>query len=198
MTTNIDLILKDIQDQYARENFTRLTKFINAQDLFTGDFNFFDVTIPGANDSFAVPHGLTFIPEDIIALSAFGDQNYYFRYQDNDRTNIYISNSGPVRLRFLAGRLSDKAGQDPNAGANFELIPPGASEPTSGIGDQVIGKITIFTDSIFEILGPASFAILDEPSGTDTAGMQIKNLVRINADSSMEIDTGSSVLVLGA
>jgi len=104
----IDLILKDIEDPYVRENFFRLSQFINRQIWFEGDFQLYDVTIPKEADSFKVRHGLTFIPADIIPLAVTGDYNFYFKYKDFDTENMYINASGPVRIRFLAGKLKDQ------------------------------------------------------------------------------------------
>jgi hypothetical protein len=102
----VDLILKDIQDPYVRENFFRLSKFLNSQVWFEGDFKFFDVTIPSKDESFAIRHGLTFTPADIIPLAVTGDFNFYFEYSKFNDTYIYIKTNGAVRLRFLAGKLA--------------------------------------------------------------------------------------------
>lgn len=105
--SRIDLILKDIQDIYVRENFNRLKKYLNDSVFFEGDFDFYEVDIPKASELFAVAHGLKFIPADIIFLNVTGDHNVYFNYENFDRDNIYITASGPCVVRFLAGRLSD-------------------------------------------------------------------------------------------
>lgn len=119
----LDLILKDISDPYIRENFFRLTKFLDSQVLFEGNFELFDISIPQADASFRIKHGLKFIPYDIVTLFVEGDFNYYFRYQEFDREFLYVTASGPVRLRFLAGRLKDKAGFESRGQFDF-LTPP--------------------------------------------------------------------------
>lgn len=123
---NVDLILKDIEDVYSRENFRRLLSFFNLTDLLNGEFKFFEVEISQANTIFALPHGLKFIPQDIIFVSVDGDHNFYFRYQEFDKTNMYIFVQGPCKLRFFAG-----AYKDPSYGrkvSDLTLIPPeGAS-----------------------------------------------------------------------
>jgi len=118
----IELILKDIEDPYVRENFFRLSRFINAQPIFDGEFKLFDVSVsPGQRNS-PIQHGLTFIPYDIILLSIEGDANFSFRYQNFDKTNIYITNEDQVRIRFLAGRFKDLAGR-PNRTPFKEVRP---------------------------------------------------------------------------
>ncbi len=120
----LDLILKDIEDQYSRENFFRLRKFIGEQVLFDGDFKLFDITVNSKQTSFKVLHGLTFIPSDILQLSAEGDQNYYFKTQNFDKNYIYISTNGPVKIRFLAGKLKDKTNSAASA-TPFTFVAPG-------------------------------------------------------------------------
>lgn len=123
----VDLILKDIDDPYVRENFFRLTNFLNNQVIFDGDFKIFDVTIPAQSEKYKIKHGLSFIPLDIISLSSSGDLNYFFRYQEFDRDNIYVSAHGPVRIRFLAGKLKDPIKNQAQS----------APLPFVGIGDVV-------------------------------------------------------------
>lgn len=145
----IDLILKDIEDIYSRENFFRLRNFIAAQVIFDGDFKLFDITIPAKSAKFKVKHGLTFIPADIITLAIEGDYNFYFRYQDFDRDNMYITANGPVRVRFLAGKLKDQlkgANNTQNQTQNPPFVAPGdvisAAGPSfvyGGVGNKTTG-----------------------------------------------------------
>lgn len=103
----LELIFKDIEDKYVRENFFRVSKFLKDQVFFDGSFDFYEVDIPQANLNFAVRHGLKFIPTDVFFLAVDGDHNFYFKYQDFDRDFIYISANGPCVIRFIAGRLTD-------------------------------------------------------------------------------------------
>lgn len=121
---SLDLILKDINDVYIRENFLRLSKFINSQIFFEGDFKLYDISINSAKDKFEILHGLNFIPVDVIPLYVEGDFNFYFRYQEFTRTSIFVTTAGPVRLKFLAGRLNEKAGITQSA--KIPLSPPNA------------------------------------------------------------------------
>jgi hypothetical protein len=117
----LDLILKDITDINIRENFFRLTKFLNSQVLFDGKFEFFDIDIPLVSTSYEIKHGLKFIPVDIILLNVEGDFNYYFEYQNFTRTSIFVTTSGPTRLRFLAGKLTK---QGKTLKEQYPLVPP--------------------------------------------------------------------------
>jgi hypothetical protein len=119
----IELILKDIQDLYVRENFFRLRNFLGDQVLFEGDFRLYDITIPKAEKRFRIKHGMSFIPADIINLAFQGNGNYYFHYQEFDRENMYVTALGPVRIRFLAGKLKDPV-RAPD-GEPFPFVAPG-------------------------------------------------------------------------
>jgi hypothetical protein len=163
----IDLILKDVKDTYSQENFFRLRKFINEQILFNGDFKFFDITIPSKQTYFKVLHGLSFTPLDIIQLSASGDLNYYFKYQHFDSQYLVIATNGPVRIRFLAGKVSDQLGTKalvapfPFVGAG-EIVGPSAPGfvygaagdksslfwlTSEGIPSNVVGIPVLFGDA---------------------------------------------------
>lgn len=117
-----NLILKDVSDQYSRENFSRLQRFISEQVFFQGNFKLFEINLTMANLSNEVPHGLTFIPKDIIVLASSGNQNFSFQYQNFTRDSIFIANEGPVTIRFLAGRLDDISGR--SASAPFQIVNP--------------------------------------------------------------------------
>lgn len=124
----LDLILKDIQDVYSRENFTRLLRFFKSIDLLGGEFQFFEVEINQANTIYKLAHGLNFIPQDIIFVSVEGDYNFYFRYAEFDKTNISIFVSGPCKLRFFAGSFKDPA-YGRKVG-DYTLVPPNGATGT--------------------------------------------------------------------
>lgn len=118
----LDLLLKDITDPYIRENFSRLLQFVQKSTILQGEFEFFDLDISKAETNFAFPHGMNFIPRDVLVLSAVGDQRFYFRYQEFDRTSLHVTTSGPVRIRFLAGAYK-APGYDKPA-SNYPFVAP--------------------------------------------------------------------------
>ncbi len=103
----LELILKDIQDLWTRENFFRIKKFTDASPIIGAGLQLFDITVPKKDAKFIVKHGLSFIPADVIHLFTDGDYNFAFLYSEFDRDNIYINAHGPVRIRFLAGKFQD-------------------------------------------------------------------------------------------
>lgn len=102
----LELLLKDLKDFAVRENFQRIRDLFSDLKLLDGDWYFFDVDLPqsGLNK---IKHKLTFTPKDIIFLSALGNQSFYFKYQSFDSEHIYVHTTGPVRIRFFAGVLTE-------------------------------------------------------------------------------------------
>lgn len=166
--SRIDLILKDIEDIYVRENFNRLKKFLNDSVFFEGDFDFYEVDIPSASVLFPIPHGLKFIPADIIFLSITGDHNAFFNYENFDRTNIYVTAPGPCIIRFIAGRLTD-LGRSITKN-KYPFVAPATAGSTGGGGGGGTGSATdapmvLSTFSTAVVTAPKDLVIL---TGTNT------------------------------
>jgi hypothetical protein len=171
----IDLILKDIADRYVRENFFRLKRFIDDQVFFEGNFKFFELEIKSQNLNYEFKHGLKFIPYDIIIVGVEGDHNFYFKYQDFTRDSIYISADGPVRLRFLAGKLTDKT--DKQIQERYELVPP--TSPSSPLPPAPATS------------APRLIATFDTDVGT-----AVGDIVTVNGTNSVtKIGSNSSVVI---
>jgi hypothetical protein len=105
----IDLLAKEIDDKFVRENVFRLKKFLEALQILDGFWTFFEVDLAAAGTQAKIKHNLDFVPQDIILLSTIGDQKVYFNYVDFDSTYLYVTNHGPCRIRFLAGKYKDTA-----------------------------------------------------------------------------------------
>lgn len=118
----LDLLIKEISDPIAKENFHRLKRELEAQQILAGFWQFYEVELPAAGDSIPIKHNLSFVPQDVLILSLAGDQNTYFDTQKFDKNNVYITTSAPTRVRFLLGRYGDK--QYGGSKKDFELIPP--------------------------------------------------------------------------
>lgn len=104
---SLDLILKDIQDQFVRENFSRLLRFINDQTILNGVWKFYIIEVSKKVDLFKFKHNLKFIPKDVIVLSIDGDKNVDFRYDLFTNEHIFLSTEGACVIRLLLGRYED-------------------------------------------------------------------------------------------
>jgi hypothetical protein len=149
----LDLLNKEIQDQHVRENFVRIKRELETQQILSGFWRFFEIDFSEVGVKIPFKHNLSFVPRDIIILSREGSHNLYFNYQDFDSTNIYVTNSGPCRVRFLAGRYEDKAYG--GSKKDFAFVSPpsvevptwysGAGNPDTGLG--LAGDFYLNTDS---------------------------------------------------
>lgn len=100
---DIDLILKDITDKHSRENFTRLSRYLSTQTILNGEWEFYQIEVPGAVTDYKFKHNLKFIPKDIIVLSIDGHKNIDFRYDLFTHQHLVFSTGGAVCIRLLAG-----------------------------------------------------------------------------------------------
>lgn len=105
----IDLLTKEIDDKFVRENVFRLKRFLEALEILDGFWTFFEIDLPVAGTKTKIKHNLKFIPQDILLTSVIGDQKVYFNYVDFDDQYLYVTNRGPCRIRFLAGKYRDSA-----------------------------------------------------------------------------------------
>lgn len=181
----IDLILKDIDDTYVRENFFRIGNFLNSQVILDANFKLFDITINKRDLNFQVMHGLTFIPFDIMVLSADGDQNFSFRFQDFDKTSIYIAADGPVRIRFIAGKVKSLAASIATApppfvqggylvnpsSPNFVFSKPGAIAPGDYLSSENIDSSVCGVPVLFSGGKVAEAAVMTSAEATYDVGV---------------------------
>lgn len=189
----VDLILKDIRDPHVRENFFRIQNFIKNQVLFEGDFKLFDITIDKKVDSFKVKHGLTFIPADIVVVSVDGDFNYYFRFKDFDKDFIYITTNGPVRLRFLAGKLKNPLGAV--SGNSFPIVPPGDITALHAEVETHLNTLRILSSGIYLIESMREVRILSGSSGESTI---VQGALEVKTSGMTVVETGATMRVTGS
>ena len=136
----LDLLTKEVEDQIARENFVRIKRELEAQQILRGQWRFFETEFTQTGVKVPVKHNLSFVPRDIIILSAEGDRNFYFNYENFDDKNLYVTISKPVRLRYLAGRYTDPGYKESKKDFAF-VSPPQGGEPTwyTGAGNPTVG-----------------------------------------------------------
>jgi len=156
----LDLILKDIQDPQARENFDRLVKFVGKQQILDGEWNFYEIDIPNAKEGLSFKHNLSFVPKDVIILNSVGDQNFRLRYNEFTKDNLYLDAAGPVTLRLLVGRY-------PSYSSNTKSYPyvpfSGASSTSSGGIDFC--DIGVFMASVWDALLADGLEIYTDQNG---------------------------------
>lgn len=136
---SIDLILKDIDDPYVRENFSRISKYLENQAILAGNWKFYRVEVPNAVVNFKFRHNLTFTPKDVIILSIDGNKNVDFRFDLFNQEYIVFSTQGPVAFRMLAGSYPDDLGYSIR---NLSQVPIGSGSSIPG----TLGEISKIMD----------------------------------------------------
>jgi len=100
------LFKKEIEDEFAQENFKRLSDYSEKYPLFRCNFQFLQIEIPKAVTNFKYQHNLGFQPLDVIIMHNKNNVSVTLNYTKFDATNIDITASGATTLRCLVGRYT--------------------------------------------------------------------------------------------
>lgn len=103
--------LEQIQDVAVRESLQWFLDYLSAAPLLQGEWRYFELSFEhSAALQVKVPHGLSFVPKDIIqtAVVKTGASTPVVSFQVElfDKTNLYITTEHPCVVRFFAGRYS--------------------------------------------------------------------------------------------
>ena len=105
-----ELIVKNIDDRFIRENFVRIQKFFVDFPLFRGDWKFFEFEFLGAVTNKEIQHGLDFIPTDIIQTRLIGPGALTWDYDLFDRTKLVVTTTGACSVRAFVGAYRENNG----------------------------------------------------------------------------------------
>lgn len=103
----IELILKDISDQYVRENFKRITEFFKSDSIRKAGWKFFEVTFAAGISNYRHRHGLGYRPKDFIATGVTEGEAVVFNVDLCDKDYIDMTVSGACTVRFFAGAYGE-------------------------------------------------------------------------------------------
>lgn len=162
--SELELILREIDDKWTRENFSRLLRYVKDQAILQGEWEIYEIRFDGPSTNFKFKHNLDFVPQDIIQLQVIGDRNVEFNHDKFDGDYIDITVAGPCYLRFLAGRYPDQ-NLSPTARQGLTNVSiGGGSSPGARKGEWVLlqGTIPALTSSVVI----DSFALADFDSMT--------------------------------
>lgn len=189
----LDLITKDIADPFSKENFFRLKRELEAQQLLNGSWQYYEIELDAAGSPSKIKHNLKFTPKDIIFLSVEGDQNLYFNFDQFDKTFLYLTNAGPCRVRFFAGRYDDKAygkGKKeypfvaPGTGGSVTQWFTGSGTPSVSLGEIGDFYLDTVTKNVYLKVGISSWALqgdlVDPPGVTFAAALKITRVASVN------------------
>ncbi len=99
----------DVADVYVRENFKSLKEFLQKEHQLLG-FKFLEITVPGAVTNYAYPHGLGFVPSDIIETSRKQNGSLTlgtltWNYASFDQNNLNLTTTGALVVRLFVGSV---------------------------------------------------------------------------------------------
>jgi hypothetical protein len=102
----LSLTLTEIVDQYVRENFKRILSEFTDSPLLNGQWVLKTYTFTAAVTNQRLPHGLSFVPVDVILTSKTGSGSLTVNYALIDKTYLDLTTSGACVVRLLIGRGS--------------------------------------------------------------------------------------------
>lgn len=106
----IHLLVKETEDEVARENMKRLQKELGeTQKILKAEWKFFEISIDAAVTNFKVQHRLGFQPKDVIQTSSIGAGALTWNYSLFDKTNLDITTTGAVTVRAFVGSYIEEA-----------------------------------------------------------------------------------------
>lgn len=101
-------ITKDVEP-LTRENFTRLTEFLQSFPLFRGEWKFFELTFTAAVTGLTIGHGLGFKPTDLIQTSLTGAGAITFNFASFTTENISVTTTGACVVRCFIGAYKEES-----------------------------------------------------------------------------------------
>lgn len=99
----MSLDLELVSDRYTQENFRRI-KAVIEENVFQG-MSLITLTFAKTETALLVPHGLSFLPKDVIITSRQGAGSFSVDQSKTDRTNLVVTTTGACTVRLLVGTL---------------------------------------------------------------------------------------------
>lgn len=124
----MELLTKQIENEYIRQNFERIESLWNDLVFAQGDFRFYEFRIDGAQEAFKLYHHLGFNPNDIFITKAIGS-NFEWNYEGFTDEYVTIKTTGDLYLRAIIGNLrgDEVTGSNAFADVTDDLGPGGGT-----------------------------------------------------------------------
>lgn len=98
-----------IKDPVIRDIVRQVVEQYRGNPLSRGQWRFYELVIQKAVAGYQYAHGLGFVPKDVLVSSQVGAGLATFAPASFDRTNIVLSTTGPVTVRFFLGRYDENS-----------------------------------------------------------------------------------------
>lgn len=102
-----EFILKDLDNEYVRENFKRLNLFFQNESILKGSFKFFSLSFNGAVTNELIQHGLGFKPLDVIQTSVTGPGAITFNFSAFTKDAVSVTTTGACAVRAFIGAYKE-------------------------------------------------------------------------------------------
>jgi hypothetical protein len=103
----LELFASQTEDPIAQENFDRIRQFLERAMFLRFEGDKFEIEFSGAVTNFRYTHNLGFVPKDVWLTSDIGAGSATFNYELFSDTELDITTSGAVTIRFFAGSFID-------------------------------------------------------------------------------------------
>jgi hypothetical protein len=104
----MELRLQEIEDPIIRENFERVKSDVESFPFLKGKWRFVEIVFTGAVTNYQYPHGLAFIPKDVIQTSITGAGSLTWNYATFSRTHLDITTTGACTVRAFVGTYFER------------------------------------------------------------------------------------------
>lgn len=117
------LLVKEMADLYVKENFQSLASYFAANNQFFG-FKFIEVVTTSAKANVPVAHNLGYIPQDVVITHCSGSGVVTINWGSFTSSQIFISTTGPCRVRLFVGSYWNFVSSVNNATNDGQIINP--------------------------------------------------------------------------
>jgi hypothetical protein len=100
---DLELLVEDIGDPVVRENVLRLREFFD-RDLFSRFMGrHIEIVLAAAVTNFSYPHGLGFLPQDLLMTRQTDGVTVTWKYDSFTSTDVVLTTTGPCTIRAFVG-----------------------------------------------------------------------------------------------
>ncbi len=104
--SKLSLTLRLIENEYIRENFRKILEFFRNEPGLFG-FRLVTITETGAVTNKKIPHGLGFLPQDVIQTQKTGAGDITWNHDSFDAQYLDITTTGACQVRALVGTYQE-------------------------------------------------------------------------------------------
>ncbi len=101
------LFLERISDPYTRDQFQKVFEYVRDTAILRGEFKFFSYTFTKAETNYRIPHGLGFLPLDVLQTSLTGAGTLTWNYTLFTDTYLDVTTSAACVVRAFIGRYGE-------------------------------------------------------------------------------------------